>query len=33
MNETRLATIAQLQEFLAGSHEIEFTAYGGDDDE
>ena len=31
MNETRLATIAQLREFLAGSHEIEFTAHGSDD--
>ena len=31
MNETRLATIAQLQEFLAGSHEIEFSAHTGND--
>lgn len=31
MNETRLATIAQLQEFLAGSHEIEFTAHDSND--
>lgn len=33
MNETRLLTIAQLQQFLAGSHEIEFTAHDGDDSE
>lgn len=33
MNETRLVTIAQLQEFLAGSHEIEFSAHDSDDSE
>ena len=32
MNETRLTTIAQLQEFLAGSHEIEFTAHDQSND-
>ena len=31
MNETRLTTIAQLQEFLAGSHDIEFSAHDGGD--
>jgi transposase InsO family protein len=33
MNETRLVTIAQLQEFLAASHEIEFTAHDSMDAE
>ena len=30
MNETRLRTIEQVQQFLAGSQEIEFSAAGGD---
>ena len=30
MNETRLTTIAQIEEFLSGSGQIEFTPSGGD---
>ena len=30
MDETRLSTIAQLEEFLGASAQIEFTAHGGD---
>ena len=33
MNETRLGSIAQLQEFLAGSEAIEFSAHQSDDTE
>jgi transposase InsO family protein len=32
MNETRLRTIEQVQQFLAGSEEIEFSAAGGDEE-
>ena len=33
MSETRFATIAQLQDFLAGSAEIEFSAHDRNDSE
>ncbi len=32
MDESRLSTIAQLEEFLCASAQIEFTAHGGDAD-
>jgi hypothetical protein len=32
MNETRLHTIEQVQQFLAGSEETEFSAAGGDEE-
>ena len=30
MDETRLTTIAQIEEFLGGIGQVEFTAHGGD---
>ena len=30
MNETRLCTIEQIEQFLSGCHQVEFTKSGGD---